>query len=168
MNTNKIVKINFLLIFIFFTQISPFIHWHAHEHRGEVDLRVSVHPPEFPIEDNTHDDHHDQVGEHEHRLMLGSESLFPLCQSINVLGRHPTLQARHLLDTRTSESSALDFNHDCAAVFGMDQKVETLDPPALESLPLMLINGGVFELVVNKPILSSGNSGLPSREHSSL
>jgi hypothetical protein len=63
---NKLIRISTILIYILFAQVYAIVHWHAHEHDDQIELRLSVHPPEFPLDNHDHDDHHDHEGEHEH------------------------------------------------------------------------------------------------------
>jgi len=66
MTMNRILKISILFFYVFFTQVYPVVHWHAQEHDEDVELRLSVHPPEILLHDSIHDDHHDKADEHEH------------------------------------------------------------------------------------------------------
>ncbi len=62
----RIIRISSIIIYLLFTQVWSIVHWHADEHHGEIEIRLSVHPPEFPIDDYDHEDHHDKPEEHEH------------------------------------------------------------------------------------------------------
>jgi hypothetical protein len=42
------------------------VHWHAQEHHDKIELHLSVHPPEFPIDNHDHDGQQDHKSEHEH------------------------------------------------------------------------------------------------------
>ena len=55
------IKISSVIFYILLTQVYPGLHWHAHEHHDEVELTLSIHPPELPV------DEHDQSGQHDHR-----------------------------------------------------------------------------------------------------
>ncbi len=63
---NSIIKISCIFFYLFFAQMYPIVHWHAQEHHDNIDLRLSVHPPEFPIDNHDHDDQEDHASEHEH------------------------------------------------------------------------------------------------------
>jgi hypothetical protein len=63
---NRIIKVSNLLIYILFTQVYPSVHWHAQEHHDDVELKLSVHPPEVIMDNFDHDNHHDQDDGHEH------------------------------------------------------------------------------------------------------
>ena len=63
---NRIIRISSIIIYLLFTQVLSIVHWHADEHHGEIEIRLSVHPPELPIDDHDHEDHHDRPEEHEH------------------------------------------------------------------------------------------------------
>ena len=63
---NKISTISSLIFYLLFTQVWSIVHWHADEHHSEIEIRLSVHPPELPIDDHDHEDHHDKPEEHEH------------------------------------------------------------------------------------------------------
>ncbi len=66
MTMNRIIRISSIIIYLLFTQVWSIVHWHADEHHGEIEIRLSVHPPELPIDDHDHKDHHDRPEEHEH------------------------------------------------------------------------------------------------------
>ena len=61
---NRITKFSILLIYFFFAQVYPVVHWHAQEHHGDLELQLSIHPPEIDLENI---DHHEQTDEHEHQ-----------------------------------------------------------------------------------------------------
>ncbi len=63
---NSIIKISSIIIYLLFTQVWSIVHWHADEHHGEIEIRLSVHPPDLPIDNYDHEDHHDKPEEHEH------------------------------------------------------------------------------------------------------
>ena len=62
----RIIRINSIIIYLLFTQVGSIVHWHADEHHDEIEIRLSVHPPELPIDDHYHEGHHDKPEEHEH------------------------------------------------------------------------------------------------------
>jgi hypothetical protein len=63
---NRIIKITLLLIYVFFTQVYPVVHWHAQEHDNDVELCLSVHPPQVLFANFDHNNHHDQPDADEH------------------------------------------------------------------------------------------------------
>jgi hypothetical protein len=63
---NNIIKISSIIIYLIFTQVWSVVHLHADERHGEIEIRLSVHPPDLPIDDHDHEDHHDKSEEHEH------------------------------------------------------------------------------------------------------
>jgi hypothetical protein len=38
--------------------VYSFVHWHAHELENQIELHISVHPPDLPIHEHNHEDHH--------------------------------------------------------------------------------------------------------------
>lgn len=64
---NRIITINSIIFYLLFTQVWSIVHWHADEHHGEMEIRLSVHPPELPIDDHNNEDHHDKTEEHGHK-----------------------------------------------------------------------------------------------------
>ena len=62
----RIIRISNIIFYLLFTQVGSIVHWHADEHHGEIEIRLSVHPPELPVDDHDHKDHHDKPEEHEH------------------------------------------------------------------------------------------------------
>ena len=66
MTMNNIIKISSIVIYLIFTQVWSVVHLHADERHGEIEIRLSVHPPELAIDDHDHEDHHDKPEEHEH------------------------------------------------------------------------------------------------------
>ncbi|KAA3614134.1 MAG: hypothetical protein D8M58_18235 [Calditrichaeota bacterium] len=61
-----IIKIISLLIYVFFTQVYPVVHWHAQEHQNDVELQISIHPPDVIVDNHDHGEHHGHNDEHEH------------------------------------------------------------------------------------------------------
>jgi hypothetical protein len=96
----RLAKISCLITYIFFTQISPFIHWHVHEHQGEMDFQLSVHPPEFPLENHAHDDHHDGTDEHQHQdTHLDTEQDYTLqVKTLSITATEHTIQIINISD----------------------------------------------------------------------
>ena len=85
----SILKISYLVIYVFFMQISPFVHWHVHDHQGELNIQVSVHAPEFPVEHHAHDDHHVGMDEHQHRdIHLDADRDYTI--QVKTINRTPT------------------------------------------------------------------------------
>jgi len=62
----RIITISSIIIYLLFSQVWSIVHWHADEHHGELEIRLSVHPPDLPADDHDHEDHHDKSGEHDH------------------------------------------------------------------------------------------------------
>ena len=62
---NRIIRIRPLYIYILFTQVYPVVHWHAQEHHDEIEIRLSIHPPEVLLDHSDHDDHHNKNDKHE-------------------------------------------------------------------------------------------------------
>jgi hypothetical protein len=60
------IKTGSILIYILFAQVYPVVHWHAYQHHDGLELRLSVHPPEFPVDTERHDSHDKQSDSHEH------------------------------------------------------------------------------------------------------
>ena len=58
----NLIKTSITFLYIFFAQVYPIVHWHPDEHQDDMELRLSVHPPDFPVDDHNHQ-HPD---EHEH------------------------------------------------------------------------------------------------------
>ena len=61
----NLIRISTILVYILFTQVYSVVHWHAHEDHDQIELRLSVHPPEFPLDDHGHEDHQNDSSEHE-------------------------------------------------------------------------------------------------------
>ena len=96
-----------ILIYILFAQVSPYVHWHAHEHQGEIDLRVSIHPPEIITDIHKHDDHHDQAQEHEHddfHFIVDSDYINQVKTLTSFFTDHPFIIIDYLVD----ENQVLD------------------------------------------------------------
>jgi len=62
----KLIPIYSLIIYVFFMQIYPVVHWHAQEHNDNIELKISIHPPQLsePVEQ---DDHHKHASDHDHQ-----------------------------------------------------------------------------------------------------
>ncbi len=63
---NKFTTITSLIFYLIFTQVYPVLHVHAHEHHGEIEFQISLHPPELPFEQHEHEDDHHDHEHHEH------------------------------------------------------------------------------------------------------
>lgn len=63
-NMKVMQKISILIIYFIFSQVYPFVHWHAHEHHDELKVELSVHPPEYPVENHDHEEHSDHAHAH--------------------------------------------------------------------------------------------------------
>lgn len=61
---NKIIKISIILCYILFAQVYPVVHWHAHDHQGEIELHICTHPPDLLTDKSEND--HDHSCSHEH------------------------------------------------------------------------------------------------------
>lgn len=59
----RIIKYFTLASYILFAQAQGFVHFHVHDHHDEVTFRVSVHPPDIPVDDHLPEDH-DKHGHH--------------------------------------------------------------------------------------------------------
>jgi hypothetical protein len=62
---NKLLRITTIFIYILFAQVYSVVHWHAQEDHDQIELRLSVHPPEVPLDEHDHEDHQNHSGEHE-------------------------------------------------------------------------------------------------------
>jgi len=55
---NKLVRISSILIYLFFSQVSPIVHWHVQDCSDSLKLHLSAHPLDFLAEPNEHDHNH--------------------------------------------------------------------------------------------------------------
>ena len=54
----KISKQISIIIFSFLiAHVYSFVHWHAHEDENQIEIHLSVHPPDLPIHEHHHDNH---------------------------------------------------------------------------------------------------------------
>ena len=61
---NRIIKISCLITYLLFALVYPIIHFHAQEHHDEIEIRLSIHPPELISDKHSHD--HEHSDEHKH------------------------------------------------------------------------------------------------------
>ena len=55
----KISKQISIIIFSFLiVHVYSFVHWHAHESENQIEIHLSVHPPDLPIHEHHHEGHH--------------------------------------------------------------------------------------------------------------
>ena len=64
---HKFTTINCLLFYLAYTQVYPVVHFHAHEHDGETEFQLSVHPPQILLDDHHHQQDHLKSDNHEHQ-----------------------------------------------------------------------------------------------------
>jgi hypothetical protein len=63
---NNLIKIASIVVYIFFAQVYPIVHWHPDDHHNDIGLHMSEHSPELPLNDHHHDDHPGHTDELEH------------------------------------------------------------------------------------------------------
>jgi len=62
---SNIVRISCVSIYLFFSQVSPIVHWHVEDCSDSLKLHLSDHPLDFLAQSNEHDDHHHHSEGHE-------------------------------------------------------------------------------------------------------
>ena len=75
------IRVLSLILYILFMHVYPVVHWHAHEHDGDMGVHASVHPPNMSIETHDHD-HHDEEHAHEDDHVDGTWEFVSQNQSI--------------------------------------------------------------------------------------
>ena len=75
MNISK--KISIIVLYFLIVHVYSFVHWHAHEHQNQIELHLSVHPPQFPINDHDHKSHHCHAQDNDEVTVAGNWEFLP-------------------------------------------------------------------------------------------
>jgi hypothetical protein len=105
---NNLIKTITITVYILFTQVYSVVHWHSDDHRDGIQLEVSIHPPELPVDDFHNDPgHHTGEDNHDDNHFVGTKdytftsTIFPVkIESLSYIIQKNTEQESQVLNRK--------------------------------------------------------------------